>query len=110
MPQPATYGVVGSPHSGPLAHYPPGGMAQQYQVAPKNPAISLLVSFFIPGVGSMMNGDVGKGVGILVGYLISCVLILVLIGIVGVIGFWIWGLIDAYSGAKRWNMRHGIIS
>jgi hypothetical protein len=34
----------------------------------------------------------------------------VIVGIVGVIGFWIWGMVDAYQGAQRWNARHGIIS
>ncbi len=34
-------------------------------VAPKNPAVSLIVSFFIPGVGSMVNGDTVIGVVIL---------------------------------------------
>jgi hypothetical protein len=23
---------------------------------------------------------------------------------------WIWGLVDAYQGAQRWNARHGILS
>src|SRR3981189_2709912 len=40
-------------------------------VAPKNPAVSLIVSFFIPGVGSMINGDVGTGIAILVLYIIG---------------------------------------
>jgi TM2 domain-containing membrane protein YozV len=79
-------------------------------VAPKNPAISLLVSFFIPGVGSMINGDVGKGVAILVGYIFSWFLMLIIIGIFGVFGFWVWGMIDAYQGAVEWNRRHGIVS
>jgi len=26
------------------------------------------------------------------------------------LGMFIWGLIDAYQGAQRWNRRHGIIS
>ena len=80
------------------------------QVAAKNPAVALLVSFFIPGVGSMMNGEVGKGVGILAGYVVSLFLTVVLIGIVGVIGFWIWGMVDAYQGAQKWNAQHGIVS
>src|SRR3954466_9002635 len=29
------------------------------QVAPKSPAVSALASFFVPGLGSMINGDVG---------------------------------------------------
>ena len=34
----------------------------------------------------------------------------VLIGIPGLIAFWVWGLIDAYQGAQKWNARHGILS
>jgi TM2 domain-containing membrane protein YozV len=89
----------------PYPHYPPG-----YQVAPKNPGLSLLASFFIPGLGSMINGEAGKGVGILVGYLVSLVLVFVVIGIFGVLAFWIWGMVDAYQGAQKWNARHGFIS
>jgi TM2 domain-containing membrane protein YozV len=84
----------------------PDGMV----VAPKNPAVSLLASFFIPGLGSMLNGDVSKGVVILVCYLISAVLTLVIIGIFGLFGFWIFGMVDAYNGARAWNARHGIYS
>lgn len=108
-PQP--YGAGQPMHPGMVqGYYPPMPGAPQYVVAPKNPAISLLISFFVPGVGSMVNGDVGVGVIILVGYLVSLVLVLVLIGIVGVVGFWVWGLVDAYTGAQKWNARHGIIS
>ncbi|GAA1882229.1 hypothetical protein GCM10009814_10390 [Lapillicoccus jejuensis] len=70
----------------------------------------LLASFFLPGLGSMLNGDTRRGVLILVSYLLSCVLTLVVIGIVGVFGFWVWGMVDAYQGAQRWNARHGILS
>jgi TM2 domain-containing membrane protein YozV len=85
---------------------PTGGMA----IAPKNPAVSLIVSFLIPGVGSMINGDTGIGVTILVLYILGWVLAVFLIGIPLAIGAWIWGMIDAYQGAQRWNARHGILS
>jgi TM2 domain-containing membrane protein YozV len=84
----------------------PGAMI----VAPKNPAVSLIVSFFIPGVGSMINGDVGTGIAILLLYIAGWVLAVFLIGIPLAIGAWIWGMVDAYQGAQRWNARHGIIS
>ena len=92
---------------------PPGmvGTPVYYtQVAPKNPALALIASFFVPGLGSMINGDVAKGVGILIGYVLSLVLVIVLVGIVGVFGFWVWGMVDAYQGARRWNAAHGILS
>ena len=76
--------------------------------------MSLIVSFFIPGVGSMVNGDTGIGVVILLLWLLSIGLDFTVIGlIVGVplgIAMFVWGLIDAYTGARRWNARHGIIS
>lgn len=88
----------------------PQGVPVGYQVAPKNPALALLASFFIPGLGTMMNGQAGKGVGILAGYIVSWILTFVIIGIFGLIGFWVWGMVDAYQGAKKWNAAHGIIS
>ncbi|MGH3191588.1 MAG: hypothetical protein ACRDOL_30950 [Streptosporangiaceae bacterium] len=89
--------------------------AQQAQVVqpailPKNPALGVIVSFFIPGVGSMVNGDATRGVIILVIYMVGWVLALFLIGIPILIGAWIWGLVDGYLSAQRWNLAHGIVS
>jgi TM2 domain-containing membrane protein YozV len=104
-PVPYSQGYPAQPPHQPASYpYPP------VHVAPKNPALALLVSFFIPGVGTMMNGQVGKGIGILVGYLLSLLLTVVLIGFIGVVGFWVWGMVDAYNGAQKWNLRHGIAS
>src|ERR1043165_3665602 len=71
----------------------PGGMV----VAPKNPAVSLIVSFFIPGVGSLINGDTTTGVIILVLGIVGIVASFFLIGLPVAIGAWIWGMIDAYQ-------------
>ena len=99
-----------SPYLPPGSPGPVGVPVYYARVAPKSPAVSVLASFFLPGLGSMINGDVAKGIGILIGYLLSCVLVIVLIGIVGVLGFWVWGMVDAAAGARRWNGRHGILS
>ena len=110
-PQPYGYAPAQPPHQqyGSASAQPQ--LPYGYQaVAPKNPAVSLLISFFLPGVGSMVNGDVEKGVGILIGYVISLVLTIILIGFLGMFGFWVWGMVDAYQGAQRWNHRHGILS
>lgn len=98
------------PTTAPYGGAPSYGYPPPVSVAAKSPAVSLLISFFLPGVGSMVNGDVGRGVFILIGYLVSCVLIVLLIGLVLVPAFWVWGLVDAYQGARRWNARHGILS
>ena len=94
----------------PAGYLVPTGQPGAMVVAPKNPAVSLLISFFVPGVGSMVNGDVGIGATILILYLVGIVGSIFLVGIPLIIGVWIWGLIDAYQGAQRWNARHGIIS
>ncbi|GAA6527661.1 DUF2510 domain-containing protein [Intrasporangium sp. DVR] len=91
----------------PGAWVPRSGFAAHGLVAPKNPALSLVASFLVPGLGSMLNGDVARGLRILVGYAVSWLLIIVFVGIFGVLGFWIWGMVDAYQGAHAWNARHG---
>lgn len=63
----------------------------------KEPAIALLLSLLIPGLGQIYNGDVGKGVAFMIGFL---VLVWVGIGIV----FWIWAMIDAYQVATNINL------
>jgi TM2 domain-containing membrane protein YozV len=88
------------------AGYPGGPMA----VAPKNPGIALLISVFLPGVGSLYAGKTTSGVIILIGYVISWVLTIVIIGFVGLFVFWVWGLIDAYQAAQAWNRARGIDS
>jgi TM2 domain-containing membrane protein YozV len=95
---PSTGGYVVAPPAGTIA------------VAPKSPGIGLLVSFFLPGVGSMINGNGGIGALILILYLVGWALSFFLIGIPLAIGAWIWGLIDGYTSAQRWNRAHGILS
>lgn len=85
-----------------------GGITQV--VAPKNPALSLLGSFFIPGLGQLMNGDTSKGIIMFLGYLFSFLLMFVLIGFLTAPAIWIWGMIDAYQSAQRWNLQRGIVS
>jgi TM2 domain-containing membrane protein YozV len=98
------YGYAPAPYQQP---YPQGYPAQ---VLPKNPGIALLISFFIPGVGSIYAGKTSTGVAILVGYIVSWVLTVVIIGFAGILGFWIWGMIDAYQAAQAWNRARGLES
>ena len=86
------------------------GVAQPMMVAPKNPALALLASFFIPGLGQLINGEAAKGILMFLGYAFSFVLMFVLIGFLTAPAIWIWGMIDAYTGAQRWNLQRGIIS
>lgn len=79
-------------------------------VAPKNPGLALIASFFIPGLGQFINGDGAKGAMFLIAYLVSWGFSLILIGIPFLFGTWIWSMIDAWTGAKNWNLARGIIS
>jgi TM2 domain-containing membrane protein YozV len=106
-PGPATGG--GYPAPPPYAQGIPlqGG---QPMIVPKNPALGVILSFFLPGLGSIVNGSVGLGVAIMACYFVAWLFTLVLIGIPFVIGTWIWGLVDGYASAQRWNRAHGIVS
>jgi TM2 domain-containing membrane protein YozV len=86
------------------------GYVPARQVAPKNPALAVIASFFVPGLGQFVNGQGGKGVAFLLSYIGSLVLILVFVGVFLAPIVWIWSMIDAYSGAQRWNARYGILS
>lgn len=87
--QPAQYHQQPAPYG-----YPP---AVNPYVKRKEPAVAMLLSFFLPGLGQIYNGDVGKGIGMMVGFWI---LIWIGIGIV----FWIWSMIDAYQSATNINL------
>jgi TM2 domain-containing membrane protein YozV len=104
------------PESDPATGYgaaplqPYRGGVPAYQVAPKSVALCVLLSVVIPGLGSLVAGNTRNGLIILIGMVISAILVVVVIGLLGMIGFYIWGLVDAYQSAQRWNLEHGIIS
>src|SRR3954468_16593468 len=96
----------------PPTQYPSGMTPQQghMMIVPKNPALGVILSFFIPGLGSIVNGSVGRG-GVIMGcFFVAVLFILLLIGIPFAIGLWIWGMVDGYQSAQRWNQAHGIVS
>jgi len=111
QPPQGQYGYQPGPYQQPYQQpYPQGYPGPVQQVVPKNAGIALLISFFVPGVGSLYAGKTNTGVVILIGYIISWLLTIVIIGIAGVIGFWIWGMVDAYQAAQAWNRARGIES
>ena len=85
---------------------PPGGFPTTSSGA-KNPILSLVLSLVLPGLGTIINGETGKGIGIMVGFFVACILIVVLIGLAAAPAVWAYGLYDAYQGAKKWNVAHG---
>src|SRR5580693_4266342 len=75
LPVPATQGC--QPPVPPLSVGQPLGYRQ---VQPHSAGLAVVASFFIPGLGSMLNDKVGKGVGILALYILSWICTIILIG------------------------------
>ena len=104
----------------PLAHYQPHhAPAERYQAQPPQPAVvprsagvAVLASFFIPGLGSMMNERAGKGTLILACYLVTWGATVVTFGFLFLlpIAVVIWGMVAGSNDAHRWNRAHGLIS
>lgn len=114
--QPAPAGAlvpVAAPGGGlanPQLAYTHQGYVAVTQVAPKSPGLALLGSFFVPGLGQLINGQVAKGLLTFLAYLVSIVLMFVVIGFFTAFAVWVWAMVDAYGGAQQWNARHGILS
>jgi TM2 domain-containing membrane protein YozV len=93
------------------------GSSTRMVVSPKSPGVSVVAAFFLPGLGSIINGEGGKGAVMLITYLVLQLLFWVsiwfLVGLIFlpfILGVWIWGMYDGYEGARRWNASHGIVS
>jgi TM2 domain-containing membrane protein YozV len=54
--------------------------------------VPAILSFFIPGLGQLVKGQVGKGVLIFIGFIIGLAMF-VLPGVI----IWIWQIVDAYN-------------
>jgi TM2 domain-containing membrane protein YozV len=85
-------------------------MPQQFKAPPRRRWLGVLISFFIPGLGSIVNGSVGMGVLILVIWLIGVALTFVLVGFYIILVAWVWGLVDGVLSADRRNRRHDTVS
>ena len=69
----------------------------------KNPGVAAVLSFFFCGLGQIYNGQILKGIILLICYAISWLLMYILIGFIIVPILWIWGMYDAYRSAERIN-------
>jgi TM2 domain-containing membrane protein YozV len=73
----------------------------------RNPAASLFASLLVPGLGTIINGEIAKGVLILAGYVVAWLLVLFTIGLILVPAVWIYAVYDAFQGARRYNLANG---
>ncbi len=69
----------------------------------KNPGLAAVLSFFWMGLGQIYNGQIAKGVGFIVLYGASWLLMIVLIGFITTPLLWLYGIWDAYKSAERIN-------
>ena len=69
----------------------------------KSEGIAAVLSFIIPGLGQIYNGQIGRGILFIILAIIFAVMIIVLIGLILYPLFWIWTIYDAYKTAKRIN-------
>lgn len=62
--------------------------------------MAALLSFFLPGLGQVIKGQIGKAVLIWVGLIIFTLLSLALIGLPFLIVLWFWQIYDAYNSPQ----------
>lgn len=87
-------------------HNTPGGGTLNNGKPPKfykNPSISAVLSFLYTGLGQIYNGEITKGVVLLILMFISLMLMMVIIGFITSPILWLWGIYDAYKSANRIN-------
>ena len=81
--------------------------APQVYVPAKNPGVAVLLSFFLPGAGSLYASSVLGGVVLLICWFVSWVSLLVGLNPLPLI-VWVGGMASAYGAANKFNARYGI--
>ena len=85
----------------------PAVAAQTVYIAPpKNAGIAAVLSFFWSGLGQIYNGQIGKGIALIIAQFINALLMVVLVGLILYPVVWIWCIYDAYAEAERINARY----
>jgi TM2 domain-containing membrane protein YozV len=69
----------------------------------KNPGAAAVLSFCIPGLGQIYNGELGKGITVVAMSVIGWMLTCIFIGFIILIPLWVWSIYDAYSTAEQIN-------
>ncbi len=69
----------------------------------KSIALAALLSFIFPGIGHLYIGLDTKGISFIVAYIVSCALMLLLVGFVLVVIVWLWAMIDVIKSTEAIN-------
>jgi TM2 domain-containing membrane protein YozV len=94
----------------PYTQMPYPQMQPAPMIKPKNPGAAAVLSFLVPGVGQLLNGDIWLGIGMMILTVLAWFSLFIVIGFILLPAVYIWSIVEAYNTAKRWNTAHGIIS
>ena len=75
----------------------------------RSPILAAVLSLIVAGLGQIYNGQVTKGVLLIVAQLINTALTVVLIGWILITIVGLWSIIDAYVTAERNNKRRVLV-
>ena len=75
----------------------------QYMSQQKSPDTAILLSFFICGAGQIYNGEVGKGIGMIIASIFLLAGSALILPLFFLIPLWIWGMVDANKKANAFN-------
>jgi TM2 domain-containing membrane protein YozV len=78
-------------------------IASQRQCNRKEPLLALILSFFIPGLGQVYNGNTNNGIILIIATVISWILTSVCVGFFIFIALWVYAMYDAYTTAEKIN-------
>jgi TM2 domain-containing membrane protein YozV len=75
-----------------------------YPVETKSKGLAAFLSLIFPGLGQLYNGRIGRGLTFI---LVSIFSIFLMAGLIGFLIYplvWLYGIVDAYNGAKMINV------
>lgn len=67
----------------------------------KNPGVAAVLSFFYTGLGQIYNGQILKGLFLMLIQVVNILLMWVLVGFFTYAIVWLYGMFDAYHTAAR---------
>ncbi len=72
-------------------------------IGAKNPGTAAVLSFFWTGLGQIYNGEISKGILLMIVQAVNVLLMLVIIGFITFPIMWVYGIWDAHKRAQEIN-------
>lgn len=69
----------------------------------KNSGLAAVLSFFVPGLGQIYNGELSKGMITVAVTIMAWMMTALYIGFFVLVPLWVWSIYDAYSMAEKIN-------